>query len=367
MAKTEDVNLFVRDMGVVCPTGDNFPVLDAALKSGLSCYQDSVYADKHFEPIKVAPVPDEALETNGVLAIQKGVNAWLARLLRLSALALKSMKTLDQVADGSLPLILCTSDWHFAPHSGSIDFFVNAINELTKNKIDKRNNLVFSAGRDGILQALVKAKKFLEQMPTAQILVGAVDSYRRAEWLATLDDDQRLLNGSNMSGFAPAEAAVFLIVSNHEEASAESEMSVNIRRISLGQENLDKSRGSPENKSVLAALARDCLDVKGGTKLKDLYSTVNGEARWNGSLGLLLSRSQRFFKEGMEPTYPAESIGDSGSASGAVCLGLAVHRLQNTMSPGVSAIACSSDNFHHGVAVLESSLRADERVGGSDD
>ncbi|CAM2064988.1 hypothetical protein SCOR_06405 [Sulfidibacter corallicola] len=190
----------------------------------------------------------------------------------------------------------------------------------------------FPMSNSGAAHALVQATGLLDaQMADRVILIG-VDSYLDGlsiEWLATHD---RLKTPSRAVGFEPGEAAAAVLIETAEQAERRSApIMAQIAGVGTAEEAMHiyqdaVNRGIGLSEAVAAAYQQTQWEEPfSGLLINDL----NGEEWRAKELGSALLRLTDEVDPDAPLFVPAESLGDTGAAYGAIALAYAALALAN--------------------------------------
>jgi len=343
---------YIAGIGMITPVGGNAEMTAAAVKAGISGYQISDYRTRSCKPITLATVPDEALpkicdalNTSEVLSEQMG------RMLMMAHVALA--QTMDcYPADEPLPLILCgpTADEEL-PVPFSHKFF-DLLMTQTGVKLDRPNCRLIGMGRAGVMAGIDVALKYLAEGHD-YILVGGVDSYRNYDLLLKLSEQDRLLAEGVMNGFAPGEAACFLLLTGKATlAKAFNGANLLLSTPGLAQEKGHLNSAIPYTGDGLAAAFRSALNNHGEAPISCVYSSMNGEHFWAKEYGVAMLRNKQSMQEDVTHEHPMDAFGDLGAASGAVLVALAGLSLAQAGKPATNLVYCSSDSAQRGAICI---------------
>ena len=229
--------MFIAGVSMVTAVGGDALMTAAAVKAGVSAIQESPYFNKRFEPIKMASVPEGALATldPDVADRLPALSAREMRLLRLSGGAF-SDEMREAVGGGPITVLLAGPEDLFP---GRVDVmgpsFMQALAQQLAIDIHVNTSRRFAIGRAGVIKAIDYAFQYMDATGVPRVLLGAVDTYRDHGLLGVLDAQDRLLAPGVPDGFAPGEAAVFLLLSRSSEKPGNGVRQVHLSRPGLGQ------------------------------------------------------------------------------------------------------------------------------------
>jgi 3-oxoacyl-[acyl-carrier-protein] synthase-1 len=304
------------------------------------------------------PQPLPVLEASGVSFGLRGVG-------RLVALLCDALQDLAPAADlpglaAELPVFLAVPDpmargipveealWRDAPGRASA-LGERVLEQAFENLGLRRGRQpwrFFGGGHAAFSSAVAAAHQGLRQRDFSACLVAAVDSLVIPEVLEAMLGEGWLKTPDNPVGFIPGEAAVaaWLTVSGSGEAP---EPLALLRGVTLGHEPRGEGSDSPPvghvlTQCLLTALKDSAVPTERLVLVSD-HDGREGRAMELGGLRTLL-RGQGVGDGGLGVWLPATGFGNTGAASGAVGLCVAVRSLQRGHAPApVAAILSASD------------------------
>ncbi|NMO13967.1 hypothetical protein HPC49_00330 [Pyxidicoccus fallax] len=209
----------------------------------------------------------------------------------------------------------------------------------------------FSVGHTSFAQALKAAMEAMAERRCGNCLVIAVDSLCGPDVLPEFSVQRRLKTSDTPTGFVPGEGGVALWLCERSSASGAllgSEPQVALRAVVLGAD-VARFRGAelPPDGRALAACVTSALRMAGadGRRLV-LVGDHNGEEYRAREWGMLLMHlnSERLGEESRVSWFPAQGFGDTGVASGALGLCVAVRSLQRRYSPSPTPVVLSASD-----------------------
>ncbi len=195
-------------------------------------------------------------------------------------------------------------------------------------------------GRAGGLSAVAAAARAIRNGEAELAIAGGVDSYIDLRTLAELDRERRLRSDANRDGFIPGEAAAFLLLGMRGAGTPLALLGAD----GIGHE--PGHLGSPEpyrGDGLSGTLAR-LFEASPATRVRESWSTMNGESHWAKEWGIAGIRHRQRFVDGHALHHPADCLGDTGAASGAVIAGLAALRLSRRPDIGTMLLLASADH-----------------------
>lgn len=192
--------------------------------------------------------------------------------------------------------------------------------------------MLYDVGRCAALYALSAALDALAQGAVDAAVVGGVDGWVSPGRLAELARDERLRSGEKQDGVIPGEAAGFVVIEARDAASARGARAyARVPGAAVADE--PRWRGEePTRGDGLSAALRGVLasGAPGGgrTRLPLVVSDFAGHRDIALEYGLANSRTLPGLPGDTRHWHPADSIGDTGAASGAVTLAWAASALR---------------------------------------
>jgi 3-oxoacyl-(acyl-carrier-protein) synthase len=203
---------------------------------------------------------------------------------------------------------------------------------------------VATGGAASLAAALRHAARLLANGEAVHVIVGGVDTYVLDDEFVRLETAGRLRTEGTAQGLTPGEGAAFALLSAHPPPNGERSTAIfGVGDAAESQSAL--SQYQSQGRAMLTAL-RAAL-TEGGAQESSLgwvISNANGERY--GALESLVTRA-RFYRtrrEIMPTTYPAMSVGETGSASGTLALLVATHAFVRGYAPSrLAMIELSSE------------------------
>lgn len=301
--------------GMITSLGADTKMTAASVRSGISTYQESAILNKQFNPMILSLVPDEALPELEDELQQQALTSRQQRMLRLATPAIQQ---LAEKLDVPVPLMLCGPEKLPGRHSVISDKFLKQLKLQSKAAIDLENSYVFPQGRAGGFYALEAAMLLLESGKHKQVMVGGVDSFLDLYLLASLDSDDRVLAQGVMDGFAPGEAAAFLLLKQADNGSG-----IKLYPPGLSDEPGHRYSQQPYKGEGLANAVEEALLNVNSTTIKTVFASFNGENFNAKEWGVAAIRNQQNLDSDFNMIHPADCYGDIGAATGPVLMALA--------------------------------------------
>jgi len=330
--------------------GANTPMTAAIVRAGLNRYQESSYYNKDRKPMKMACVPEEALPPlNKKLLSVPGFTPRYQHVVRLSDLPLKECLSI-YTSDEPVPLFLALSE--SLPNSAEKipASLLDCLILQSGVKIDRRNSRLLATGRAGGLQAIDIAFKYFQATGKGFALIGGVDTCKfNLQRLSNLDREDRILAEGVMDGFAPGEAAGFLLlVSEEAQAKYRLPSHLTVYQSGFGTEAGHRYSNEPYKGDGLAEAFQNAIAQRPHVPIDVIYSSMNGENHWAKEYGVAMTRNNNVFADNIKLEHPADCIGDIGAAFGPVLLGIMSKNIT-----GTGLAYCSSDGLYRSAVCVE--------------
>ncbi|MEM1412465.1 MAG: beta-ketoacyl synthase N-terminal-like domain-containing protein [Pseudomonadota bacterium] len=313
--------LAITGMGLVTPVGLTAKATCAALRAGvsrlrtLSALRLRVAVDE-FDDVKGACVPNVTEGLQGP-----------ARLKAMMRPALEEAIRDAQLSEERLAVYLGTSGSRPGGRMMNHDAAVrdNLLDSLPADMTVAQAKLVQS-GRTAVQKSLRLAARALEEGSIDAAVIGASDSWVSPRALRYLHQQGRLAEYPRHTGAIPAEAAGFLVVEPAQRAHDRGATVYAVVRASAGAREAQRW-GDPMQGH---ALARAIRAVRGDTACAHavVVSDLDGE-RYRTLEWLMAEGKAMWNYHTMDHWNPADCVGDSGAAMGAVLLAwasMALHR-----------------------------------------
>jgi 3-oxoacyl-[acyl-carrier-protein] synthase-1 len=337
---------------VLCAGGRGTEQLWATVRAGISCIKNSFNLDRNFEPIQMGLVPEDELAPLSADVASEPLPSIARRMLRLATPTLASLAEFAGPAPLSVYLGLPQVEPAEAPWLAK---FLQQLSKATGIPIDPGTSKIFPNGRAAALLALEAALTQLSLDPAGVIVVGGVDSFLDLRRIALLDREARILGPRVMDGFIPGEGAGFIVL---KDASA-----VKNNAIGAQVKILGGATASDAGHRYGAAPARgeglaDAIDklrsmcAANPPPVASTFASFNGENFEAKLWGVARLRHSDFFLPDMVIRHPADIIGDTGAAAGAILTALGAFSLLNGQQAGSALVWAASDFESRGCALL---------------
>jgi 3-oxoacyl-[acyl-carrier-protein] synthase-1 len=328
--------LYVAAAGMACPLGLSAESAGAALRARMNRFKRSRYHDDDGVPMVLSEL--------STLAPELGREE---RVLRLLGMAVASaVRGLEDAELARLPLLVGTS----TPErpGGVPEVFPRAFEHLGQVhglRLEGTLSRSLALGNTAGLKALAEARLLLARHPRLPgCLVAAVDSFTNASSLNGLLRQGRLLRPDNSDGVIPGEAAACLLVTRSPRR--DDACPLRLAGLGFGHERATLHSDEPLRGLGLAQAYREAL-AEGGVDVAEVdfrVADASGEGYGFKELSLALSRLLHKRRESTPLWLPAESLGETGAASGLVALAWASMAMRHGYAPGPRALISTSDS-----------------------
>ncbi|OJH41955.1 hypothetical protein [Cystobacter ferrugineus] len=327
--------LYVASVGMACPLGLSADSAGAALRARMNRFKRSRYEDNDGVPIVLSELSTLAPELRRE-----------ERTLGLLGMAVAdAVRGLDEGGRALMPLLVGTAP---AERPGGVsEVFPQAFEHFQQShslRLESTLSRSLAMGNTAGLKALAEARLLLARYPRLPgCLVAAVDTLTNAPSLDWLLRQGRLLRPDNSDGVIPGEAAACLLVTRmpHRDDACP----LWLTGLGFEQERATLHSDEPLRGLGLAQAYREAL-AEGGVNVAEVdfrVSDASGEGYGFKELSLALSRLLHTRRESMPLWLPAESLGETGAASGLVALAWACVAMSHGYAPGPRALISTSD------------------------
>lgn len=242
--------------------------------------------------------------------------------------------------------------------------YVARLPELLKLPIQEEHLALFPLGHVGVAGAVEWAREKLASGAVSRVVVVGVDSYLDPLDLAWLGTANRLKSPTRPDGLMPGEAGACLLVEPDGEPQPRAgQVAGRMERTAIllappareGGEGEEDEHRLPEPAEVGPRLAEGVRSVLGGEPFAgDVYTDLNGE-RWKANAwGFAQTRlHQQLDFDRCRFVAPCESFGETGAASAALAVCLAMRSFEREYALARRALICSiSDRGDVAAAVV---------------
>jgi 3-oxoacyl-[acyl-carrier-protein] synthase I len=313
---------------MVTALGFNAPATLAALRAGISAVGETAWVDDDSgEPLRGAKV---------------ALPQWwegVGKLAELLAPAVdESLLGVDKRARADIPILIGVAAHDRAERIARLDEDLLDELHVRLEQPVHPNSKLFAGDQAGCAEALVAARKLLDEGRVKQVVVAGVDSFLHQPTLDAYIERRRVITPNNSNGFFPGEAACAVLVG---AAGANGDEELLIRGQGLAHEPSTIDSTDPLRARGLTEAVRAALQAA-GVKLKDIayrLTDLSGEHyKFKEALfaaGRLNSVDSEY---ALELWHPIEFLGEIGAAILPCLLAQAMHAAQEAYAPGPLAL-----------------------------
>ena len=340
----------VISVGLVTPVGLSAEAAAAAIAAGRNQGHMSSVVNKANErqgmhlidEASLAPL-DSALNSIECTAAHR-------RMLRLGGPALAEAL---QGCEPPPPLLLALPE---VPTERSDPVGAPFISQLAVQahvQLDEAQSATYRQGGAGALYALADALALLAGGKVPHVVVGGVDTFLDLRRLCELDVEGRIYGPPLRLGFMPGEGAGFLLLrapkqprpAGRQAGGASPSRIAKVIATGRGEEkghrySKEPYRGEGLAEAIGALFASVPQDQP---KVRCVYAGFNGEELPAKEWGVARLRNSERFAEAVQMEHPADCIGDSGAALGAIMLCLAAVEIGAGHAPPPRPIWAADD------------------------
>lgn len=290
---------------------------------------------------------EQRLKGNPAMGIAPGFQG-AARLLKLGACALEDLQrssTLTEVNVSKLGLFIALPA-AAARQIQEPTSFVSKLCQLGRVQVDSQNIRTYREGRVGAATAIQDARAMLQSGRLDHCVIGALDSLLGSEQMAEFIAARQIKAADNPVGLIPGEGAGFILlerssIAKRRGAAALATLHQPSRIASPEERGVDQE---PPGKALGEAMLQALNNAHAGTATAGtLYSDLNGSTVRAVELGSAMVRLSSVHPLGSwRRRFPAESFGDTGTASGVLAICLAVRAFARGYALGDQALVVMS-------------------------
>ncbi len=349
--------VLIKGVGAICSVGVGIRQVHASVMAGLGKVSSTSIYDASFEPIRMALVPEEAMETLIPEVDRTPLTARQRRMVRLAAPALREAATAIPEGVARVPLFVGLPEE--ATGSGQPIASKQMVSLFARQAgipFDKELSQAVGQGRAAALLALEAAIRLLAQGQVEVVIAGGVDTYLDLKLLAQLDSEKRILGERVADGFVPGEGAAFLVLStnrhdkSHRKGPGTAILGVASARDPGHRYSDQPARGEGLSRAIAELMA--ALPRKPGPS-RTVFAGFNGESFGAKEWGVAGLRCGEFFAPGLAIEHPADCFGDTGAASAALLMALAAQTLSAGNRSGPALVFASSGREQRACALLD--------------
>ena len=355
--------LYIAGLGMITPVGANSAMTAASVNAGISGYAQSNYYAKNGELITMAAVPNQVFtDIDATLDEGRRYAHCHDRILKMAIIALRQACA-QHTTQHSVPLVLAMPEPEGQIDIGGLVSLIHTLEQNCAPWVTSPQTRTIHSGRAAGMEAIEFAFRYLYDLPDDFILIGASDSHQDNTRLEPLINADRLLAPGNIDGFAPGEAACFLLLTRHPALAMER----NGQIIALTPPGIAKEPGhlgseAPYRGDGLDQAIKHALINHQQPNIHTIYSSMNGEHHWAKEYGVALMRNKKSFIDKVKTEHPADIFGDLGAATAPTLIALAAEALFKNKNAHAHLVYSSSDSATRGAIVVEKVTIAAENI-----
>jgi 3-oxoacyl-[acyl-carrier-protein] synthase I len=302
---------YLSSFGMVTPLGLRADSSVAAMTAGVCRFEESDYRDNAGNPIVVSRL--------GAIA---PTLPHRERVLQMLALSVEeALRNRPEAHTGSIPILLVLGEIERSRHlDGLTQDLHDTLRDALGWRLDLQRSETSHNGYTGGFRALHRALHVLATTDAPCCLVAGVDSMLHASSLLWLNRSARLKTETQTDGVVPGEAAACVLVDRNEGP-------LRILGIGAATEPSTRDNDTPLRGEGMTLAGQRALH-NAGLSMTDMdlrIADIAGESYAAREHTLAVTRLLRSRKEIFPLWLPAETLGDTGAASGLVQLVLAAH------------------------------------------
>lgn len=321
--------MYITATGMVCSVGLNAQAACAAMRGGISNFEELPYYDNQGEPVVGAMVPIPLGDYTS--------KTWRKdRLVEMLAMAIDDC--LKQGVNEPLehvPLLVGLAEPDRPGECGELgDAIINEVQRKLGVKFHPQFSKAISMGHTAGFRGIRAAVELFDDPQVPACLLCGVDSYINARSLWWLDEHWRLKTEENSDGVIPGEAAAAVLL--RRKPIQENTPATRITGLGFGHEQAHVLSDDPLLGLGLTQATRSALD-DAGLQIHETdfqISDVTGESYGFKDQALMIGRLLRVHKEGFPIWHCSEFIGDTGGAAGVCQLVIADHAFTKNYAIG---------------------------------
>lgn len=338
--------LYICGAGAVTAAGLNASQTIAAIRASLSAYDEYIVNEPFGAVQTVSRIPAHHL-------LRRTHGEWL---VNMAARALEEALASGDVDAGSTCILLAPPE-DFRDHPAFADIsrrdFLDKVIGATGREFHPSSRAI-DGGAAAALGLLSRISELFALGDVSQILLGGVDSLVNDKDIARLEAAGRLRSDANSDGMIPGEGAAFVRIANPAKGLPGIPLA-QIHGVGMSNESDSVlSERFSQGHAMLAAL-REALEGARPTEPDIIFivRNSNGE-RYDGWEQMIAQpRFYRTRREMLPTAYPAMTVGDVGSASGALALMVTADSLAKGYAPGpVAMVEVASEGGFRAAALV---------------
>ncbi|HEX3020179.1 MAG TPA: beta-ketoacyl synthase N-terminal-like domain-containing protein [Chitinispirillaceae bacterium] len=347
-------DLVITGIGMRCSLGQDSPGSCAAIRAGISRF--SIWPPKS--------EPDEDAIIGAAVEPDCGDSDWTEKFEDLSAQplleSLWSAGYADLVDQNShhlkwaLFLSIPPFDREGVDEENVAEFNEKASDDLLF-PIEIPDLRPFSNGHAGCLLGIGEAVEALNSGELDMCIVGGADSYLETEYVYSLREQKRIKTGQTTAGFIPGEAAGFVVIEKESHArKRNAPVLARITPVYSSMESIAWDSTEPGRYRAMPMVLRELISNSpcDPQKINRVINDLNGE-RWRF---LEWAMTNNPALSSLPPDWrlwcPADCIGDTGAATGAIHVNLAVQAILRGYAFGQAVLIANASESGERAAML---------------
>lgn len=334
----------IAAVGLVTPVGLYSESAAAAVRAGRSRARRTAVLDIAFAGQAMHLVDEEYLEPLNPSINPAGMSPAHVRMLRLGGAALAEAAS---ASPEPAPLLLALPERRSDVADPVRPTFIGDLTKQAGVVVAERQSALYRQGAAAVLFALRDARLLLASGKASHVIVGGVDTFLDLARSAVLAAEGRLYGRSARLGFMPGEGAGFLLLRAGTPGgrSRRSPTLARLIAVGTGVEEGHRYSSKPYRGDGLANAFESLFEAvpKGAPKVRCVYAGFNGEDTPVKEWATARLRNSERFADEIQVEHPADCIGDSGAALGAIMLGLAAMAISQGHSPEPRPIWAADD------------------------
>ncbi len=321
------MRLSIDGWGAVTSVGLTAPQVCAAIRAGLCGFSEVFIKGAPTETTTSARVPVS-------WRLRRTEGEWL---VNLASRALRECLADEKPNPSLTALLLClpeSSRDHPGTQGRSAATMLHELQQQLGVALSPYS-MVLPGGPAVVVEGLQRASDLLTRQQVSHCIVGGVDSLLNARDITRLEAARRLHSDDNPQGLVPGEGAAFVLLSDLRRPRRHRSIGV-VMGAGISQEvNTIHGDDYSVGQGIRAALRRAATDARVGEEQLDFVcSTFNGERYGAWESMIARPRFYRTRREQLPVVYPAMSVGEIGTAAGALAILYAAMSIARGYAPG---------------------------------
>lgn len=305
--------MYIISTGLTSPVGLYSESACAALRAGISAFEELSYVDNLGDPVVGAFIPN----------ISKELKKEDKLLLMLTQAVSECVERIEGLNLSKVPIFVCLAEE--GRPGGDFDLsstIIGRVEQTLKLNFDSKFSKTICKGHTSAFEALIEIRALMKKGLIRQALLCGVDSYINAGSLLWLDQYQRLKTKNNSDGVIPGEAAGAVIVSKIARHDNDCRNTI-IGSLGTGEESTTVLDDAPLMAKGMTKAIQSALN-EANLKMHEIdlrMTDVTGEAYYfKEQLYSKMKIQRKDAKQFVDLWHSSENIGDVGSVSGLVQL-----------------------------------------------